>query len=347
MIIGDLRASSPQIFFIEMRHYNIPIFIPELACPNRCVYCNQRHISGQLEPVTTQQVRDIIEQHLSCFKYPCEVELAFFGGSFTGLKISEQEEYLATVQPYIKQGQISSIRLSTRPDYIDTEILDLLKRYNVKTIELGAQSLCDEILQYCERGHSVKDVEVASAMIKNHGFELGLQMMVGLPLDTLERSKQTALKIVELGADNTRIYPTLVIKHTKLAELYEAGLYQPLSLFEAVERTAEIYKIFTANNINILRVGLHPSEGLIHGTELVTGPFHVSFRELVLSKIWHERLLSLPEDCFAIRLNPKDVNYAIGYKACNRKFLKAKNREIEFLQDESIRRDTFVMSRAC
>lgn len=329
-----------------MRHYNIPVFIPELACPNQCIYCNQRHISGQLEPVSTTQVRDIIDRHLKSFKHPCEVELAFFGGSFTGLKLSEQEEYLATVQPYIKRGSISSIRLSTRPDYIDTEILELLKRYNVKTIELGAQSLCDEVLQYCERGHSVRDVEAASAMIKACGFALGLQMMVGLPLDTSERSKQTALKIIELGADNTRIYPTLVIKHTKLAELYQAGLYKPLSLTEAVERTAEIYKIFMANGINILRVGLHPSEGLISGTDLVAGPFHVSFRELVLSRIWLERLQSLPEDCTSIRLNPKDVNYAIGYKACNRKFLKAANREIELIQDNTIARDAFAINHA-
>lgn len=333
-----------KYFFTDMRHYNIPVFIPELACPNQCIYCNQRHISGQLEPVSTAQVRDIIDRHLKSFKYPCEVELAFFGGSFTGLKISEQEEYLATVQPYIKQGTISSIRLSTRPDYIDSEILNLLKQYKVKTIELGAQSLCDEVLQYCERGHSVRDVELSSAMIKSKGFSLGLQMMVGLPLDTPERSKQTALKIVELGADNTRIYPTLVIKHTKLAELYEARMYKPLSLTEAVEHTAEIYKIFTANGINILRVGLHPSEGLISGTELVAGPFHVSFRELVLSRIWLERLQSLPEDCVSIRLNPKDLNYAIGYQSCNRKHLKTINREIELIQDNSIARDSFLIN---
>ena len=197
-----------------------------------------------MEPVTTEEVKDIIEQHLATFKRPCEVELAFFGGSFTGIEIAQQREYLATVQPYIEQGLIDGIRLSTRPDYINEEILQMLKQYNVKTIELGAQSLCDEVLQYCERGHSVRDVEKASELIKKHGFSLGLQMMIGLPLDTMERSKQTANKIVELGADNTRIYPTLVIPNTKLAELYNQNAYTPLTIPQAVEWSAEIYKIF-------------------------------------------------------------------------------------------------------
>lgn len=322
-----------------MRHYNIPVFIPELACPNRCIYCNQRHISGQLEPVPTDQVVAIIEQHLKTFQQPCEVELAFFGGSFTGIEIELQELYLKTVQPYIEQGLIEGIRLSTRPDYINIEILDLLKRYNVRTIELGAQSLCDEVLELCERGHSVKDVENASALIKSQGFELGLQMMIGLPLDSLERSMKTANKIVELGADNTRIYPTLVIPHTKLAELYENGQYQPLDLPTAVEWSAEVYKIFAKSDVKILRVGLHPSEGLIAGTDMLAGPFHVSFRELVLSKLWFDYLIALPENEKEVRLNPKDINYAIGYKSSNIKTLRQMGKTPVFIQDENQARD--------
>lgn len=318
-----------------MRHYNIPVFIPELACPNRCIYCNQRHISGQLEPVSTDQVVSIIEQHLKTFQQPCEVELAFFGGSFTGIDLSLQELYLKTVQPYIEQGLIEGIRLSTRPDYINIEILDLLKRYNVRTIELGAQSLCDEVLEFCERGHSVKDVENASRLIKSYGFELGLQMMIGLPLDSLERSMKTANKIVELGADNTRIYPTLVIPHTKLAELYENGQYQPLDLPTAVEWSAEVYKIFAKSDVKILRVGLHPSEGLIAGTDMIAGPFHVSFRELVLSRLWLDYLVSLPEDVIEVVVNPKDINYAIGYKSSNLNALKQIGRKITFIQDSN------------
>lgn len=318
-----------------MRHYNIPVFIPELACPNRCIYCNQRHISGQLEPVSTDQVVSIIEQHLKTFQQPCEVELAFFGGSFTGIEIELQELYLKTVQPYIEQGLIEGIRLSTRPDYINIEILDLLKRYNVRTIELGAQSLCDEVLEFCERGHSVKDVENASRLIKSCGFELGLQMMIGLPLDSIKRSVETANKIVELGADNTRIYPTLVIPNTKLAELYKDGLYQPLDMETAVKWSAEVYKVFAKAGVKILRVGLHPSEGLIKGTDMIAGPFHVSFRELVLSRLWLDYLVSLPEDVIEVVVNPKDINYAIGYKSSNLNALKQIGRKITFIQDSN------------
>ena len=318
-----------------MRHYNIPVFIPELACPNRCIYCNQRHISGQLEPVSTDQVVSIIEQHLETFCQPCEVELAFFGGSFTGIEIELQELYLKTVQPYIEQGLIEGIRLSTRPDYINEEILQMLKQYNVKTIELGAQSLCDEVLQYCERGHSVKDVENASRLIKSYGFELGLQMMIGLPLDSIKRSVETANKIVELGADNTRIYPTLVIPNTKLAELYKDGLYQPLDMETAVKWSAEVYKVFAKAGVKILRVGLHPSEGLIKGTDMIAGPFHVSFRELVLSRLWLDYLVSLPEDVIEVVVNPKDINYAIGYKSSNLNALKQIGRKITFIQDSN------------
>lgn len=328
-----------------MRHYNIPVFIPELACPNQCIYCNQRHISGQAEVVSTDKVVQIIESHLQTFVRPSHVELAFFGGSFTGLEIEQQEKYLEVVQPYIKQGLIEGIRLSTRPDYISVAVLNTLKRYNVKTIELGAQSLCDEILTLCERGHSVRDVEKASMLIKDYGFSLGLQMMVGLPLDTLERSRQTAQKIVSLGADNTRIYPTLVIPNTKLAEMYLRGEYKPLSIEQAVEWSAEVYKIFTHSGVKVLRVGLHPSEGLIRGDELIAGPFHVSFRELVLSKIWLERLLSLPKETKCIVVNPRDINYVKGYRLCNSKALKETGMELNFIQSESQPRDTFSLCR--
>ena len=328
-----------------MRHYNIPVFIPELACPNRCIYCNQRHISGQAEVVSTDKVVQIIESHLQTFVRPSHVELAFFGGSFTGLEIEQQEKYLEVVQPYIKQGLIEGIRLSTRPDYISVAVLDTLKRYNVKTIELGAQSLCDEILTLCERGHSVRDVEKASSLIKEYGFSLGLQMMLGLPSDTLERSKQTAQKIVSLGADNTRIYPTLVIPNTKLAEMYYRGDYRPLTIEQAIEWSAEVYKIFIQSGVSVLRVGLHPSEGLISGNELIAGPFHVSFRELVLSRIWLERLQSLGKETKCIVVNPKDINYAKGYRLCNIKALKERGVVLNFVQSESQTRDTFSICR--
>lgn len=325
-----------------MKHYNIPIFIPELACPNRCIYCNQRHISGQLQAVKPEEIKQIIEQHLATFIRPSEVELAFFGGSFTGIDEKDMLTYLQTVQPYIEQGEIKSIRISTRPDYINEKILDILQQYNVKDIELGAQSLDEEVLAFAKRGHTVRDVENASQLIKSYGFSLGLQMMIGLPLDSVEKSKETAKKILELGAESTRIYPTLVINNTDLADLYRQNKYKALSLEEAVDWTADIYKIFSQTSIKILRVGLHPSEALINGTELLAGPFHVSFKELVLTKIWQEKFEKLPINTKTILVNPKEINYAIGYNSKNKQLLQKKFPYLKFISDSNVELGTFI-----
>lgn len=325
-----------------MKHYNIPIFIPELACPNRCIYCNQRHISGQLQAVKPEEIKQIIEQHLATFIRPSEVELAFFGGSFTGIDEKDMLTYLQIVQPYIEQGEIKSIRISTRPDYINEKILDILQQYNVKDIELGAQSLNEEVLAFAKRGHTVRDVENASQLIKSYGFSLGLQMMIGLPLDTVEKSKETAKKILKLGAESTRIYPTLVINNTDLADLYRQNKYKALSLDEAVDWTAEIYKIFSQSSIKILRVGLHPSEALINGTELLAGPFHVSFKELVLTKIWQEKFEKLPINTKTILVNPKEINYTIGYNSKNKQLLQKKFPYLKFISDSNVELGTFI-----
>lgn len=325
-----------------MKHYNIPIFIPELACPNRCIYCNQRHISGQLQAVKPEEIKQIIEQHLATFIRPSEVELAFFGGSFTGIDEKDMLTYLQIVQPYIEQGEIKSIRISTRPDYINEKILDILQQYNVKDIELGAQSLNEEVLAFAKRGHTVRDVENASQLIKSYGFSLGLQMMIGLPLDTVEKSKETAKKILKLGAESTRIYPTLVINNTDLADLYRQNKYKALSLDEAVDWTAEIYKIFSQSSIKILRVGLHPSEALINGTELLAGPFHVSFKELVLTKIWQEKFEKLPINTKTILVNPREINYAIGYNSKNKQLLQKKFPYLKFISDSNVELGTFI-----
>lgn len=325
-----------------MKHYNIPIFIPELACPNRCIYCNQRHISGQLQAVKPEEIKQIIEQHLATFIRPSEVELAFFGGSFTGIDEKDMLTYLQIVQPYIEQGEIKSIRISTRPDYINEKILDILQQYNVKDIELGAQSLNEEVLAFAKRGHTVRDVENASQLIKSYGFSLGLQMMIGLPLDTVEKSKETAKKILKLGAESTRIYPTLVINNTDLADLYRQNKYKALSLDKAVDWTAEIYKIFSQSSIKILRVGLHPSEALINGTELLAGPFHVSFKELVLTKIWQEKFEKLPINTKTILVNPKEINYTIGYNSKNKQLLQKKFPYLKFISDSNVELGTFI-----
>lgn len=320
------------------KNYTIPIFIPELACPFQCLYCNQQKISGTLSIPSDKDIHKIIIDHLKTIPPNSHVELGFFGGNFTGIPMTEQKHYLEEVHPYLLQGKIHAIRCSTRPDYINEEVLNLLKKHGVKTIELGSQSVHDDILLMAERGHTFEDTIRASEMIKEFGFNLGLQMMIGLPGDTKEKAIITAQKIIELGAENTRIYPTLVIRDTKLEELYKKGEYEPLSLSEAVDWTADILELFEQAKVTILRVGLHPSKGLLDGSELVAGPFHPSFRELVYTEIWRKKLLNIEHDSdtIIIAINPKELNYAIGYNATNKKRLKEKFKKVKFIIDKNL-----------
>ncbi len=321
------------------RHVNIPVFIPELACPFQCTFCNQEKITGYRKLPGSREIVSIIESHLATIDLSStEVELAFFGGSFTGLPLNEQHRLLEIPQAFIRKEQIRGIRISTRPDYISGEILEMLKEMNVSAIELGAQSLDDSVLMESGRGHDVRDVESAASLIRSYDFELGLQMMIGLPGDTPEKSLFTARKIVALGADTTRIYPTLVIAGTALAKMYRQKKYLPLSLPEAVSQTKEIVRIFEKSQVKILRIGLHPSEGLISGKDFLAGPFHVNFKEMVMSEIWWDKIEAhLPENptgkSILIRVPAKSLNFAIGYKARNKKRLERMYKEIRWLAD--------------
>jgi len=321
------------------KHYNIPIFIPELACPFQCAFCNQKKISGQEVVPEKEEIIHTIESHLSSFKETNrEVNIAFFGGSFTGLPIKDIEYYLSLAQPYINTSRVNGIQISTRPDYIDLEILNLLKKYHVNTIELGAQSLDDDVLKKTYRGHTAKQVIEAAELIKSMDFKLGLQMMIGLPGDSLEKSIYTAKKIVELGADNTRIYPALVIKDTAMHTWYKKGSYKPLSLEQAIIHTKQILPIFQAAGVKVLRIGLHPSEGLLNGNELIDGPFHINFKEMVLSEIWADKLkgyFKKEADNIEIKVPKSSINYAIGYKAKNKKLLQKNYKSVSFIEDKS------------
>lgn len=328
------------------KHYTIPVFIPELACPFQCVFCNQRKISGHQHIPDEEEINKTVTEHLNSFKKTNRiVEVGFFGGSFTGIPIEDQVRYLQIIQPYINANTVNAIRLSTRPDYINREILEMLKKYHISTIELGAQSMDDEVLQKSFRGHTAKQTEEASKMILSHGFELGLQMMIGLPGDTLEKAMKTAQKIVELGALNTRIYPTLVIKGTTMHKWYEEGKYQPLNMKEAVNWASRILPVFEEAGVKVLRVGLHPSEGLLSGDELVAGPFHQSFKELVVTEIWKQKLNILLKNeqrrKLTIYVSPKELNYAIGYEGSNRKMLQRKFKTVEFIPKRSLSKRAF------
>jgi histone acetyltransferase (RNA polymerase elongator complex component) len=326
---------------VSVKHYTIPVFIPELACPFQCVFCNQQKITGKTGVPDDKKIVQTIESHLHSFKIKERVvELGFFGGSFTGIPMNEQARLLDLVQPFLENRQIHGIRVSTRPDYIDEEILALLKNKKVTTIELGAQSLDDEVLKASFRGHTPKQTEKAAGLILKHNFDLGLQMMIGLPGDTLEKSLFTANRIINLGASNTRIYPTVVIKGTALHKWYIDGKYIPISLDEAIEWTKQILPIFEASGVSILRVGLHPSEGLLSGDELVAGPFHPSFKELVMTEIWADLLRTLLQkekfETLEIRVPEKELNFAIGYHGKNKKMLLNHFKEVKFIADSKV-----------
>ena len=228
-----------------MRHVNIPVFIPHLGCPNQCVFCNQRSISEHQEFSETN-VRDEIEQVLSTLRPEDEAEIAFFGGSFTGIDRGLMCRLLDLAQEYVKAGRVGSIRLSTRPDYIDEEILSILSRYSVGTIELGLQSMDDAVLLACRRGHTAADAERACRAVVEAGFSLVGQMMIGLPGASPESEIKTAQKICDMGASAVRIYPTVVFYDTPLCEMAQHGAYTPLSVDEAVERTAPVLQLFRA-----------------------------------------------------------------------------------------------------
>ena len=313
-----------------MRYYNIPIFLPELACPFRCVYCNQFSITGKQQLPDIQEVKNTIDKYLDSFKEKERyVEVAFFGGNFTGLPEKMQDDFLKIVQPYLEKGVVDGIRCSTRPDYIDEKRVKVLKSFGMKNIELGAQTTNDVILQKCGRGHTFKDIENASQIIVNEGITLGLQMMIGLPFDTFENDMQTAKDIVRLGAKETRIYPCIVVKDTELEKLYNKGEYKPLSLDDAVEQSATLYEYFNENDVKVLRIGLHTSEDL-NGAAYVAGPYHKNFAEMVFSRLWGRKFdkMNVDSDVFYVEVPKNELNHAIGYKGENKRKLEQRYKNV-------------------
>ena len=310
------------------KQYVIPIFVPHLGCPNDCIFCNQKSISGQKKNMTRQEAKNIIETHLkSINKENSLVEIAFFGGSFTAIEEKQQEELLGLAYEYIKNKKVDSIRVSTRPDYINKTILKRLKKYKVKTIELGVQSANDYVLKRANRGHNFEDVKKASKLIRWNGFTLGHQMMVGLPESSRADEINTAKALVKLKPKMVRIYPVLVVKNTKLEQEYENGTYEPLSVVQAVEICKELVRIFDEKNINVIRVGLQNTEEISDPknskSEVAAGPYHPAFRQLVESGMWYDAIVSkikklnVKAKKVEVTVNPIDINNVIGHKKEN------------------------------
>ena len=315
------------------KQYIIPIFVPHLGCPNDCIFCNQKSISGQKTNMTKEKAKKIIDDYLkSMTDENAQIEIAFFGGSFTAIETERQEELLQTAYEYIKSGKVESIRVSTRPDCIDKEILKRLKKYKVKTIELGVQSTNDYILKRANRGHTFEDVKKASKLIRWYGFKLGHQMMVGLPESTRIDEINTAKALVKLKPKMVRIYPVLVVKNTKLEEEYEQGIYEPLSVVQAVEICKEIVRIFADKKIDIIRIGLQSTDEISdpqnEKSEVIAGPYHPAFRQLVESGMWYDAIvgkikkLNVKVKKVQVTVNPIDANNVIGHKKENVQKLK-------------------------
>ena len=310
------------------KEYIIPVFVPHLGCPNNCIFCNQKRISGQTKMVTSKDVKETIEYYLKNFRDDNKyVEVAFFGGSCTAIDVKKQIELLEAVQEYIINKKVNSIRISTRPDCIDKEILKRMKKYRVKTIELGVQSTNNYILNRCKRGHTGEDVKKASKLIRAHGFVLGHQMMIGLPESTKQDEINTAKELIKLKPKIVRIYPVLVIKDTELADEYERGEYLPLTVGQAVERCKEVVDLFNRNKINVIRIGLQNTEEITDPnskeSSVIAGPYHPAFRQLVEASMWYDSIVDKIKKINAkvkkvkIIANELNINNIIGHKKDN------------------------------
>ena len=307
------------------RNSIIPVFVPHLGCPNDCVFCNQRRISGHIEPATAQTVKNAIEEAAALTPKGTKRQLAFYGGSFTAIPEARQIELFEAAQPYLNDGMISSIRLSTRPDAIDAAVLKRLEKYGVEVVELGAQSMCDRVLSLSGRGHDSAAVEDASRLIKAAGFRLILQMMTGLPGDTDESCIETAKKIIALEPDGVRIYPTVIVRDTVLCDMWRAGTYKEHTVEDAVRVCAKIVPLFEAAGIPIIRMGLNPTEEL-SGGDALGGAYHPALGELVHSRIMLQRARTLlagtePDSRVVLEVNRSDVSKMVGQHRCNVKAL--------------------------
>lgn len=343
------------------KHAIIPVFIPHRGCPNDCVFCNQKAITARSADITAGDVHNLIETYLSTLSGRGleTIEVAFFGGSFTGIPIEEQSAFLEVASEYKQRGLIDKIHMSTRPDYIDRDILDNLKRFDADVIELGVQSFDEDVLRASNRNHTVADVYRACSLIKEYDFELGIQLMIGLPEDSMEKCVRSAHETVKISPSIARLYPTVVLKDTKLFDMYKAGRYHPLTNEEAVAITKKMYRIIADAGINIIRVGLKATD-LISGSgesgdQTAGHTYHPAFRQLVEGEIAREeieeQLLALPRFSDIklrgghVRFLSNGVSFSnlIGNSACNRRYFSEKYPwlDFRFAVDESLPDMTF------
>lgn len=347
-----------------MKHANISVFVPHIGCPHRCSFCNQNTISGTQKAPNGEEVREICTKALSEVKSPENTEIAFFGGSFTAVPRRYMTELLEAAYEFTGEGKFHGIRISTRPDCIDREILDILKKYGVTAVELGAQSMADDVLLANERGHTAEDVYKASELIKSYGFELGLQMMIGLYKSDIKTERETMKKIIEIHPDTVRIYPVVILKNTKLGELYQSGEYKTSEFDEVVQLSAMMLRRFDREGIEVIKCGLHASEFVEN--DMIGGFYHPAFRELCENYIYEMQIFNVikrdmeesagieknclidileyslrmrncvKRDLYVIAVNPSCISKAVGQKKSNIRHFSERGIEIKIIGDKNV-----------
>lgn len=313
---------------------SVAVFVPHVGCPHQCSFCDQRTISGSTAIPHAEDVKAACDRAISCGVDPENTEIAFFGGSFTAVPRAYMLELLEAAKPYIDSG-FRGIRLSTRPDAIDCEVLELLKSYGVTSIELGAQSMSDEVLSANERGHTAADVERAAKLVKECSFTLGLQMMVGLYKSTPELDTYTAERLIALHPDEARIYPTVILKNTRLGELYAKGEYIPYTLNSAISLCSELLDMFENAGVSVIKLGLHSSTDVEN--DMLGGLYHPAFRELCEAERFRKRMEAFVGDVksatFTVR--PADLSKALGQKRSNIEYFRSKGTDVTIKPDAS------------
>lgn len=322
-----------------MKHSNISIFVPHTGCPHLCSFCNQRTISGVQHAPTGDEVRRICEKALKEVKFPENTEIAFFGGSFTAIPEDYMLELLEAASDYVRKREFRGIRISTRPDCINERILDTLAEYRVTSIELGAQSMCDHVLEANERGHSVQDVYGSCALIREYEFELGLQTMIGLYGSTPEDELETMHRILDIAPDTLRIYPVVILRGTRLGELYESGEYLPYSFEKAVELAASAMIMAEGSGIRVIKCGLHASEFVER--DMLGGFYHPAFRELCEGMIFRYNMefalksAGITDGEVTFSVNPSCISKALGHKKSNTEYFRKRGIVVRITADET------------
>lgn len=329
-----------------MAHNNVSIFVAHVGCPNICSFCNQHTISGSQSAPTIDEVRLTCEMAFNQIEDKSNTEIAFFGGSFTAIEKSYMVALLECVQDFIGKDKFIGIRISTRPDCITSEILDILRKYNVTAIELGCQSMKDSVLTANRRGHTAQDVYNACELIKSYGFELGLQMMVGLYTSTIQDEYYTMNEIIKLNPKTVRIYPTVVLKGTHLDELMQSGEYKLYSLDTMVDICADFLTQFNNSGINVIKCGLHSSE--LVEAEMTGGYYHPAFRELCESRIYRNIIENKIKEfsnrkSYIFGVSSRYFSMAIGQKKSNLKYFQSMGIDICFSKMEHLGKYEYLL----